>query len=126
MKQHNKPQVQEQSFTPADYDKLRAGMNKYQQEKIDGLWHTKWHKYMEELGVIRYEKGEMFVLSPLAYKRFSDMNAKVEAFDDAKLEEIFAEFPEEKVAHQAKIAKVFEGISESLRRVYKDKKLASR
>lgn len=101
------------SYSRDDYDQLRAGMKKYKTDLKDRTKLTSFLQYMAELGVIRYDLREAagyVVCSPVELTKQNNLRAKLEAYDDVKLQEVLDTMPEEKESYLARREKLIHSI----------------
>jgi len=103
-KYEEQKEVVRQSFTPSDYDSLRNGLKRYENKR--GQFGSKFFQFLEGEKVIRFEKGELLVSSPVLYTQYSDMYSKIQAKDDAELMSFLEQYPEEKAAWKENIRKI--------------------
>lgn len=109
------PEIAPVVFTKTDYDALRASMKTFTRQK--GRFGSPFMQYMQERGIVRVEKDELFVSSPKEYKRFYDMKAKMDAFDAAEQDRMFELYPEAKEEYRLKLKGWLQECREAIRGV---------
>lgn len=92
-----------QPIAPSEYDEYRREIAKF--SPIKGK--SRHFQFLEKKGIVRYEPYQgietMYICAPTDYQRYDEIRDKVEKYDWAKLQEVFAEFPEEEVAWRKKL-----------------------
>lgn len=111
---NKEPDPLESEFQPsrADYDALRSDMKPYRYEEFNGRKWGAFEQAMHHKGIIRLADGLLFVSNPKEYTKYLHMYSKIQAKDDMELKIILDTMPEEREAHEAKLAPLFKEIKE--------------
>lgn len=104
----------------ADVNKLRAGMQNFSSKIVNGKKQYPFELYMEAEGIISFgPKGEMRVKYPLGFKRAQEIYSLHQFIEWEELQDVFAQFPEEKEAYEAKVEKWRSEVRQMLKSVDK-------
>jgi hypothetical protein len=91
-----------------DAQELTDNLKGFEKKVVNGRMQYPFELYLESKDIISFgDFGEMQVRNPQMYSRMQEIEGLRGWIADQELQKIFDQFPEERVAHQEKLKKLF-------------------